>query len=146
MTALRYAGLPDDLSTAAQADLVEVYTSLNNECADIKAQITEAKSKVWTEGTYSDPEWYKRVHDALRLKQRVVRLLQAEFKRRKDDRAQGSTPGLFSVNALDLETLTASSFEEHLNTSPGFLMQCVATPTHLLVVWRLDKSSNEEGT
>lgn len=141
---VRYSDLPDDLSSAEHLTLIEVYTRLNNECADIKAQIAEAKSKVWTDGEYSDPQWFRKVNDALRIKQRVVRQLQVEFKRRKDEaRKGGGERPTFRVDALDLDGLSREILEENLNTSAGWFVSCVTTSSQVLLVWRLSKAEME---
>lgn len=151
----------DDLRKIEDQALVDLNTKLVNEASEIKQQIADAKSAAYG-GEYSDRDWWRRVNGALNVKQKRIRNIQAEFKRRKDLRrleAKNETPKLspqrrkeFVVDNVTQsvlpDTLTEDELETYLNENSGQLVVLVPLHGDLIAVWLeyIEEDEGEEGS
>ncbi len=151
----------DDLRKLPDHELVDLNVSLVNEAAEIKQQIAEAKSKAYG-GEYSDRDWWRRVNGALSAKQKRIRSIQAEFKRRKDirrleaknipERVEGRRHKEFVVDNITQsvlpDALTEDELETYLNENTGQLVALVPMRGDLVAVWLeyVEEDEGEEGS
>ena len=76
-----------DLTDLHSDELSDLHIKLLNDQADIQGQLAIAKMKYQTEGISSDYEWYIKAEHAHRMMGRRLQTIQAEFARRKRERA-----------------------------------------------------------
>lgn len=145
----------NDLLTLADHELVDLNAKLVNEASEIKQQIADAKSEAYV-GRHADRDWWRRVNGALGAKQKRIRKIQAEFKRRKDLRRKNdprfnsaSRRKEFVVDNVTQgalpDALTEDVLESYLNDSTGQLVALVPLNGNLVAVWLDYVEEEEEG-
>lgn len=72
-------GILLDLTGMDRQELLDLKLQVEVEMSSIKSQLAEAKGRAATEGEYSDPIWFRRAHDALRIKGRHAQQIQIEL-------------------------------------------------------------------
>lgn len=78
--------IPEDLTTLSHGELNDLIRKLEGEAGDINEQLSKAKLKAYSDGVYSDSDWFIRANGALRFKKKHIQRIQGEFARRKGER------------------------------------------------------------
>lgn len=131
--------VPSDLTVLSNQELVDLLHHREDDTAEIKQQISEAKAKAYNEGIYSDPDWFRRATSALNLKKKLIRKIQGEFERRRDQRTDVSSETAL-VEEVSLSELGAVGLQDYLNMyDDRRLVTVVCDSTLTFVIWRVQR-------
>ncbi|OGY41116.1 MAG: hypothetical protein A2Y67_00700 [Candidatus Buchananbacteria bacterium RBG_13_39_9] len=73
----------DMIQAATDDELIELKELVNEDITSIAIQLDDAKTKLSTQGIYSDPEWYHKAFAAKKIKGQLNLKIQNEMSRRR---------------------------------------------------------------
>lgn len=68
-----------NLEGESEQELLDLKSDIDLDITTIRIQLSDAKAKVVTDGSYSDPEWWRKANAALKIKGRQSQQIQNEL-------------------------------------------------------------------